>query len=166
MKNLLAILALTLLAAHAAAAPATAESVDRLLVLARTEAMNDSMFAAMEPLMRQSMQQALGDKPPTPEQKSAIDQLPGRFAALLREEFSWSTMKSQYASIYLEAFDQEEVDGLLAFYASPAGQATLDKMPVVVQKSMAMAQERMQSFLPRMQRLIQQSVDEAKAANK
>lgn len=36
--------------------------------------------------------------------------------------------------IYRETFEQAEIDGLIAFYGSPVGQAFVNKMPTVSQK--------------------------------
>lgn len=64
--------------------------------------------------------------------------------------------------IYQETFEQEEIDGLDAFYGSPAGQAFVAKMPVVMQKSMSLLQEQMQILVPRMAQVIEQAMKEAK----
>ena len=67
--------------------------------------------------------------------------------------------------LYRDTFEQEEVDGLLVFYASPAGQAYVNKMPVVMQKSMALSQSLMQSIIPKMTAAMQDAIAEAKISN-
>ena len=51
----------------------------------------------------------------------------------------------------LLALTQEEVDGLIAFYESPAGQAYIAKMPAVAQKSMAPMQNPMIPMIRKLQ---------------
>jgi uncharacterized protein len=75
---------------------------------------------------------------------------------------NWSTLKPHYVRIYQEAFEQEEIDGLIAFYSSPAGQAFIGKMPVVMQKSITLAQNQMQNLMPKMVQVIDQTIKEAK----
>jgi len=162
MKKLLALAALvTSLGAHAA--PASEESVERLLAATNAEALMPSIYAGMEQLMRQSMQQAVKGKPLTAEQQRALDAAPSKFAAVMKDEMSWQKLKPKYVQLYRETFEQEEVDGLLAFYASPAGQAMLTKMPVVMQKSFAMSQSMMQSVLPKLEEALKAALAEAKA---
>src|SRR5262249_25615685 len=77
----------------------------------------------------------------------------------MKEALKWDDLKQMYFQIYSESFTQEEVDGMLAFYESPAGKAVIKKMPVVMQKSMTQVQQR---ILP----LVQKSVEEAVAMQK
>lgn len=62
----------------------------------------------------------------------------------------------------LLAVTKVEIDGLIAFYASPAGQAFINKMPVVLQKSMAISQSLMQSLMPKMSAAMKEAMTEAK----
>jgi hypothetical protein len=163
-KAVLSIL-LCLLSAHAPAAPASAESVDRLLKVARVEAMLDSMYATLEQIVRGSMQQAIAGRPVTPEQQRAIDAMPAKLMTVVRQEFTWDVLRPQYARLYGETFSQEEIDGLVAFYESPAGQAFVSKMPIVLQKSVALSQAQMKVLLPKMNAAIAEAIRDAKLAN-
>lgn len=164
MPKLLMPALLALAAVRADAAPPSAESVEKLLAVTKTESMIDSMYAGAEQAMRQSMRQAVGDRTLSAEQQRVFDALPARFTALLRSEMSWSSLRPQYVQLYRDTFDQEEIDGLLRFYQSKPGQAFVSKMPLVMQKSMAIAQSQMQSFLPKMQRAVEDAVREARLA--
>ncbi len=162
MKKFLSALVLAASAMLAQAAPASTESIERLLALTRVESLLDSMYASTEQMMRQNMRQSLGNQPLTAEQQRVVDALPGKFSQVMRQEFNWSTLKPMYVRVYQETFEQSEIDGLIAFYASPAGQAFVDKMPLVMQRSMALMQEQMRSILPRMTREIEQAMKDAK----
>ena len=146
------------------AAPPSTQSIEDLLVLTKSEAIMDSMYASIEQIMRQAMKQAVGDKPLSPEQQRAIELVPGKFVAVMREEFTWASLKPRYVQLYQETFEQEEIDGLTAFYRSAPGQAYISKMPTVLQKSMSIAQSQMQSLLPRMKQATEEAIREAKLA--
>jgi len=75
-------------------------------------------------------------------------------------------MRPLYIQIYQETFTQEEIDGLIAFYKSPAGVAFVDKMPVVMQRSMSIMQSRIAPMMEKMKAAMQQAADEAKAPAK
>ncbi len=162
MKKTLFTLALAAAASLAQAAPASPESIERLLVLTRVESLLDSIYASTEQMMRQSMRQTLGDRPLSADQQRVVDDLPGRFGKILRQEFNWSTLKPLYVRVYQESFEQSEIDGLIDFYASPTGQAFVAKMPMVMQKSMTLMQEQMRTIMPRMTREIDHALQDAK----
>ena len=160
-----AIALLLLVASFAAqAAPASQASVEALLSVTKTEAMMDSLYSGMDQVMRQSINQALQGKSLTADQKRALDAVPAKFVAVMREEMSWQKMKPLYVQLYRETFEQEEVDGMLTFYASPAGVALINKMPVVMQKSLALSQSLLQSVLPKMKVAMEEAMREAKIA--
>ncbi len=78
--------------------------------------------------------------------------------AFIQEEMGWQKMKSAYAKIYAELFSPAEVKALLVFYKSPAGQAFLDKQPILMQKSMEMSQKKMLEVMPKLQEIIKQEM--------
>lgn len=151
-------------ALNAWAAPANTESVEELLAITKTGAVMESSYAAMDQMMRRGMQQGLQGKTLTPEQQRVVDAVPAKFIVIMREEYSWERMKPQYVQLYRDTFDQEEVEGLIAFYRTPAGQAYIAKLPVVMQKSIALAQSMMQTLAPRFAVAMKEAMAEAKIA--
>lgn len=152
------------LSAHAA--PASTESVEALLAVTKVETIMDSMYAGMDQMMHQSIQQTYQGKSLSPEQQRALDAVPAKFVAVVREEMNWQKLKPLYVQLYRESFEQEEIDGVLAFYATPAGQALIQKMPVVMEKSMAISQSLLKSFIPKMSAVMEEAMNEVKAADK
>ncbi|MEN9538848.1 MAG: hypothetical protein RLZZ126_1083 [Pseudomonadota bacterium] len=156
-----ALLAMSFSFAHAA--PPTVASVEALLDVTKTEATMDAVFTGLEPVMRQMLQRIPNHQSLTSEQQRAVDAMPAKVVVLLREEFSFAKLKPQFVELYQEVFEQEEVDAQLAFYRTPAGQAMINKMPRVMQKTVALSQAQVQRMMPRMQQIIQQMVREAQA---
>jgi hypothetical protein len=78
---------------------------------------------------------------------------------------SWEKMKPMYVQLYRDTFEQEEVDGLIAFYKSPAGQAYVTKMPLLMSKSMAISQSLFQSLGAKMKVAMDRFVVETKKNN-
>ena len=164
MQRLLAFAAL-LASLGVQAAPASQESVETLLLATKVESTMEAMYSGMEQMMRQGMKQAVQGKALSPEQQRIFDAVPAKFVAVMREEMSWQKMKPQYVQLYRDTFEQEEIDGLLAFYASPTGQAFVNKMPIVLQKSMALSQSLMQAIIPKMTAAMKDAMAEAKIPN-
>ena len=55
------------------------------------------------------------------------------------------------AMLYSDAYSEKEVDGILAFYRSPAGRAMLAKTPELTEGSIAISKQRMEELSPKIQ---------------
>jgi hypothetical protein len=90
------------------------------------------------------------------EARSRTHEIQDRIQALIARALSWDKIKPEYIALYAETFTEEEIDGMLAFYKSPAGRAMLEKMPVLMQRSMALSQRMMQEIQPEMTKIIEE----------
>lgn len=148
------------LTAHAA--PPSDASIAALLSVTKSDKMLETMYANMEQMIRQSMQQASMGKTLTAEQKRVMELAPARIAKLMREEITWASMEPAIVKVYRDSFDQAEVDGLIAFYQSPVGQSFVNKMPLVMQRSMEASQAQLQAFMPKLQQAMADVMKEAR----
>ncbi|MBD9437076.1 DUF2059 domain-containing protein [Pseudoxanthomonas sp. PXM03] len=146
----------------AAAAPASEASVRELLDVTKTRQMLDQVYAQMDAMYAGSMRQAFGGTL-SAEQQARVDRLSTRMMALMKKELSWEVLAPMYVDIYGKSFTEDEVQGMLVFYRTPAGQAVVDKMPVVMQHSMEAMQSRMGSLMPEMQKLLAEELENAQA---
>lgn len=162
MKRLLIALSLSVAALHGFAQTQrpTSESIEKLLTLTKSEALYESSIDGMDGMMKDMMSQALGQQKVTPEQQKAIDQLPAKILALFKEDFKYALLKPIFIQIYSESFSQNEIDAMLTFYQTPAGTAVIDKMPIVMQKSMKMTQEMMAKTMPKMIQMLEENFKE------
>lgn len=71
----------------------------------------------------------------------------------LRKYMTWDAIQPEMTRMYTEAFTDEELKQMAAFYSSPAGQKSLEKLPDLMQRT-AMAGAR----------ISQQHTDELRAA--
>ena len=152
----LAVLCLSLAYSHvalAADAPATDASVRQLMVVMQSRNLLDGMMGQMDSLMQTSMEQALGGVSPSAEQQAVMDDVRQKMVALLQEELKWETLEPKFVELYRQSFTEEEVLGMIEFYGTPTGEAVINKMPVVMQHSMAMMQDLMTSMMPKIQKI-------------
>lgn len=56
-------------------------------------------------------------------------------------EESMKDLFDQLAVVYMESFTEAELDGILAFYATPVGQKMTSELPVIMEKSMQIGQQ-------------------------
>jgi hypothetical protein len=73
---------------------------------------------------------------------------------LLQQELSWEKMKDRYIELYAGTFSEEEMQGVIAFYRSPAGDAFLKKQPELMRRSMELNQQIMTELSPKLQDLL------------
>lgn len=141
-------------AAFAHAAPPSAESVQELLTVTKIEQTLDTMHQVYEQSILQGMEESTKGKQLSAKQQKALEAFVAGVGKIFKEEMSWKKWMPKYIKIYQETYTQEEVDGLIAFNKSPVGQAAVAKMPVVMQKSMAMAQEEMGPTMQKVEALM------------
>jgi hypothetical protein len=72
----------------------------------------------------------------------------------MREEMSWERMKEPMIDVYLKHYTEKEMNDLMTFYSSESGQSIINKMPMVMQDSMAISQSMLKGFMPRMQQIM------------
>lgn len=151
------------LAYPAEAAQPSNESILELLTVTESKNLLDGMTAGFDNIMNNAMQQALKGKAISPEQDAIITKMKTKLVILMKEEISWEKLEPLSIEVYKESFTQEEVDGMLTFYKTPAGQAVIKKMPVVMQKSMASMQTSMSTLIPKIQKIQEETLVELKA---
>ncbi len=138
-SNLLFISLLACGAAHAE--KPTEASVRELLVLTNSQQILKSTEAQMEAVMRNVMKTALKDQSISAEQQKIMDKFWDKVMDIHRAEVTWGKLEPIFVEIYANSLSQEEVDGIAAFYRSPAGKAYVGKIPLIVQQSLGAMQK-------------------------
>jgi hypothetical protein len=147
----------------AASNPPSEASIKQLLETAQARKMVDSVMVQMETFVKQAMQQATQGQQIPPKVQKDIDKRQAELMAILKEMFEWNKLEPMYLRVYQKSFTQQEVDGMIAFYKTPAGQAVINKMPVVMQNTMNEMQQMMGPMMQKIQRMQQEVVAEMKA---
>lgn len=150
----------------AMAASASESSIKQLLAVTQTPKLVDGMREQFDSLMNSTIQQALKGEAPTVKQQQAIENMKNRMVSLIQGELAWRKLEPLYLRIYQETFTEEEVAGMLSFYKTPAGQAVIYKMPVLMQKTMVDMQKIIVGITPQMQKIQENFVAEISAASK
>jgi hypothetical protein len=160
----LAALSLLFFSAAALAAPAKDSTIEELMKVVKTRKLMDSMRAQMDVLMDNSVKAALHGKTPNTKQQAAIDKMKKRMVGMLDDELSWKRFEPLSIKLYKETFTEEELQGMLKFYKTPAGQAVINKMPTLMQKTMMAVQGMTQDMEPRLQQIEEDFQKEMAAA--
>ena len=89
------------------------------------------------------------------QQNPAIAPYRTEMKAFLSKYMSWASMKDDMVKLYVNEFTEAELKELSAFYQTPIGKKSLQKMPTLMAKSAEMAQRRVQEHLPELQASIE-----------
>jgi uncharacterized protein len=144
-----------LIATTCRAAPASPESVTALFSLMNMDRTIAQSFDKMQALTRQSLASLPRARALTPEQRERFDAGIARVDTLMRDEMSWAKLEPEFVQIYASTFTQDEIDGQLAFYRTPAGQALITKTPQLTDRTLVAMQAHMQVLLPLIQQTMQ-----------
>ena len=155
MKHFTRIFALAVLLAAApfAAAQQPSEAqVDRLLEVMRAKETLDATLPQVQAMQQQMVAQMTAGQELDEEDRARINRMLESTNSSLATVLTWERMGPLYRDIYAQTFTAEDVEAMIGFYESPAGQKTLDKMPQLMQNTMAAVQ---QLVMPLLQQLEQ-----------
>jgi hypothetical protein len=141
-------------------------SVKQLLEVAQARKLVDSVMAQMDNLMEQSIAQAIQGQKIPPKVQKDIDARRVEMTGMMKELLDWSKLEPMYVRVYQKTFSQQEIDGMVVFYKTPAGQAVIGKMPAVLQSTIEEMQQLMGPVMQKMQKMQQDVVAEMKAESK
>lgn len=156
MKRWMALLAFVLVIAPCGARAddaAKQAKVKELFATMHLEHNLDRMMSAMKSQVEATAQNAPGSDHLTPEKKKIQQEFIDNSMKVVNDAFGWQVMESAYVKLYADTYTDSELDGILAFYKSPAGQAMLAKTPELTAGTMQIVHSRMTEFQTRMKAL-------------
>jgi hypothetical protein len=145
--------------------PASEESVKQLLQIMGIHQLLDENLRQVDERVTAGLQREYAGRNLTPEQEAILMRTRDKVAAVVKESISWEAMEPVSIRIYREALTQEELDGMLAFYKTPAGEAVIKKLPRLSQDMSNEIQGMLRSMMPKLIAIQKQSEDEMKLAS-
>jgi hypothetical protein len=151
---ILLIFALTVtLPARADETTRRAKAKEMMALLHLDRLMKQMMDATMAQVNTVSKQMAA--RSATPDAQAKIDKFQQKVLDLMQSQMQWKDLEPIYVDLYAKAFTDEELDGIIAFYKSPAGVSMLEKMPQLTAEAQKIGQERMRAVQPQLEQLMQ-----------
>jgi hypothetical protein len=108
----------------------------------------------MDKVMSDSLDQMLAMQV---KQNPAIAPYEQQMRAFFNKYMSWASLKDDMTKIYMSEFSEQELKELLAFYQTPIGKKSIQKMPTLLAKGAELGQQRVQQHLPELQQALQES---------
>jgi hypothetical protein len=150
-------LALCLVVGHPARAQELTRQakIERILDITGSQSMLNQIFdrfaASFDAQMKAQFPNA------TPQQLAQTGDLRNKLIEMMKERVTWDKMRPSLVKIYSDTFSDEEIDGLLAFFQSPAGQSYVKKLPALTQQIVAYSQAQVGALMPEIQRLAREA---------
>ena len=123
-----------------------------LLKVTNSEQMMEQMLDSMQKMQTEQF----AKMEVSAEVRASAAEMQKRTEALVRKMLSWETLKPRFIDLYAATYTEAELDGILAFYKSPSGRAMLDKMPQLMQGSMAITQEAVAGVGPEINKIVEE----------
>ncbi len=161
LTRVIALLILLSPALYSAETPPTDASLKKLLEVAQVHQTVDAMMAQIDTMMQNMFQQITAGQKVSPEMAKMFEKSRADVKEVFKETMSWEKLEPMYMRVYRKSLTQSEVDGMVAFYQTPAGKAVIIKMPVILQNSMAEATQMMGPIIQRAQEMEKQLMAEA-----
>lgn len=139
--------------------------VEELFRLAKLDALlTQTLQMAANQVRSGAVQQMMGVKLDQ-SQQAQLNEFQDKVNKLVADTFSWNNVKAIYTKAYAQQFTDAELDGIIAFYKTPAGQAMVDKTPSLMAQASTAMQDRMKTMQPQMQQLMAEFQAKVKSQN-
>jgi uncharacterized protein len=138
------------------------ESIHQLLTLTNARQMLDQLKVQFEPIMASAMREAQQGQTLAPERQAALDRMKARMTAVVDESLNWDALEPIYLRTYRASLTQAELDGMIRFYKSSAGQAYIKKMPLIMQNVMVEMQGMIKPMQHKLAEIQRETVQELK----
>jgi hypothetical protein len=124
-----------------------AKAQELLQVAKMDQGFKQMLERAQATIKTQSTRQAT-----TPADKAAIEE---KISPILSQQLNWDQLKPQFVKVYADTYSEEELDAILAFYKSPAGQAWFGKSADVGNKARQITQQAMQDAQAQVRKVLE-----------
>jgi len=152
MMKLTAICALLLTPLAFAQLSSKDAKIDQLFKAMNIEAQQKQMLAQMQQMVISQVKAQL----PSEADKAKAEEMEKKMFALIEQETSWQKLKPVMVKAYGDTYTEPEIEGILAFYKSPAGQAMIAKQPTLISKVMTGMQSQMTNIMSEVEKLMRQ----------
>jgi hypothetical protein len=143
---------LTLPSAHADEASKRAK-VEKLLSLSKIDVMIGQVAGQMTASFNNASAKSASKPGFT---QAALDKLNANVDGMIHDAFSVDHLKPAMVQAYMDTYTEDELDGIIAFYLSPAGKAFVAKSPQVSQRENQILRQQAAELQPKVQAATQE----------
>jgi len=129
---------------------ATKEQLAKLFEVMRIRDQMQSMRQIVPAMIQQQIKATMSEteatlsagKKLTPEQRAAMEKVMNKYVEKAMDLYPPDEMVADMTVLYQQHLSRDDVDGMIAFYSSPAGQHLLDAQPLIAREYMPIVMSR------------------------
>ena len=133
-------------------------AVEEFLLLTNVDKTLKSILEQMEKMMEKQFVQMGAPE----ELRPVLNRYTSKMFKVFEEELGWAKVKNKYIDIYVKTYTEGEIRAISEFYKSPAGKKFIEKMPQLLQESMAISQKNMPVIMKKIQKISKEMANEIK----
>ena len=137
---------------------------EQMLSVTKSDTQMQTQLAALEARIQELAKQQSGVAPLNTAQTKLTDDYQKQIHDITLDEVGFEKVRPLIVQYYVDSFSEAELDGILAFYKTPAGQALINKTPDLAMKSTMLVQNRIKELQPKLATVTQDYVTKLKAA--
>ena len=137
---------------------------EQMLELTKTDGMMKEQLANLQERINTMAKQQFSQGSLTPAQVTLTDAYLKQVQDLTNDEVGWEKLRPALVQSYADTFTDADLDGIIAFYKSPAGNALLTKSPDIANKTMVMVQDKIKDLQPKLGQITEEYAKKMQAA--
>ena len=137
---------------------------EQMLALTKTDSLMEGQLSGLQARVGELAKRETGVAPLNPEQTKLTNDYLKQVQDLTTDEVSWPKLRPGIVQAYADSFTEPELDGILAFYKTPAGQAIITKTPELATKTMTTVQGHIKDLQPKLAAMTEEYKTKLKAA--
>jgi hypothetical protein len=137
---------------------------EEMLKLTKTDSLMEQQLGALRDRVNMLASQESNGPDKTAAQKSLTDDYLKQVQSTTDDEVGWTKLRPMIIQFYADSFTDAELDGIIAFYKTPAGQAIVTKTPDLSGKTMTLVQDRIKDMQPKLAKMTEDYTTKMKAA--
>ena len=126
------------------------QKIERILEITNPDSVVTEVVTQVEGMMRQIQPN------PTAQQRARRSEALDKIGKLAKQRML--KVRPELAAEYAATFTDEEIDGMLAFYETPAGKATVTKIPIINNRMAGLIQREVNALGPEIDKLAQDAL--------
>ncbi|RMF95086.1 MAG: DUF2059 domain-containing protein [Candidatus Schekmanbacteria bacterium] len=133
------------------------KEAEELLLTMKTDKTFNFLFEQQKKMMKETLKN-MGINGENPLMEKYITKM----IDLFKKEIGWNKMKEDYIDIYTDTFSEDELKEITKFYKSPVGSKFIEKMPILMQKTMAVSQKKLPQIVVEIKKIESELIQELK----
>jgi uncharacterized protein len=146
--------------------PARVAAIEELFLLTKPEQMQRQALPQFQASFMADFERQFLDPllQPIDRSKLAADlhDFEEQIMSVIADRVNFEKHRAEFVRMYAETFTADEINGMVAFYRSPAGEALLRKQSALATKGLALAQQQVQDAMPDIQKMTEPWVENMK----